>query len=123
MTAVDKFREIAAQAIAQDRVDSSAPDIIPFGAAMVELAQTHPADQSAFEAEFIALTKKAPPELLEFCMHALRWESLRSYFQERQKDAIATNDWRAEPFYRHLVEAFDDNWPDAADFYASYFRK
>jgi len=56
-------------------------------------------------------------------MHALRWEGLRQYFAQAQKEAIARNDWRVEPYCRHVLEAFDDNWEDANDFYAGYFHK
>lgn len=75
-----------------------------------------------FEAEFVASEGIAPLELLEFCMHALRWESLHTHFQNQQEAALARNDCRAEPYYRGILESFSDNWEDADDFYALYFR-
>jgi len=122
MNPITQFREIVAAAGKAFRPESGAPEIIPFGAALVELVRANPREREAFEREFMESTAVAPPELLEFCMHALRWESLRTVFRERQDAAIARNDWRSEPYYRHLLEAFDDEWEDATDFYAEYFR-
>lgn len=48
-------------------------------------------------------------------MHALRWNSLKHYFSQKQAEAIARNDWRAEPYFRHLVASFDDDWEDVLD--------
>jgi hypothetical protein len=123
MNAIEKFRQIASEATEAFKPESGAPEIIPYGAAIVQLVRSYPEQQKFFEAEFIALTKTAPPELLEFCMHALRWDSLHQYFKQRHNEAVSRNDWRAEPCYRHIVEAFEENWEDATDFYADYFKK
>ncbi|PZP90590.1 MAG: hypothetical protein DI587_38235 [Variovorax paradoxus] len=122
MEPLPEFREIVSTAVREFGPASGAPEIIPFGAALVSLARRNPELREQMEAEFIACLGHAPLELLEFCMHALRWENLKAYFQSQQSAAIAKDDWRAEPFYRSLVEAFDDDWEDARDFYTAYFR-
>jgi hypothetical protein len=122
MEPLREFREIVSTAAREFGPASGAPEIIPFGAALVSLARRNPELREQMEAEFIASIGSAPVELLEFCMHALRWENLMTYFKSQQVAAIARNDWRAEPFYRWLLEAFDDDWEDAKDFYAAYFR-
>ncbi len=122
MNAIARFREIVADARAAFGPFSGAPEIVPFGAALVKLIRAHPAEREAFEREFMVTTQQAPSELVEFCMHALRWESLRVHFEHCRREAVARNDWNSEPYYRHVSEAFSDEWPDAEDFYASYFR-
>jgi hypothetical protein len=122
MDTLSQFRKIVADASAAFGSAAGAPEIIPFGAALVDLVRAFPAEREAFEREFIANTRVAPPELMEFCMHALRWESLRQYFSNCQRKAISENDWRIELYFRHILEAFENEWADAEDFYASYFR-
>ena len=122
MKLIESFRKVVSDASTAFLPGSNADEIIPFGAELVRLARSDQALRSDLELEFIEAARAAPPELIEFCMHALRWHSLHAYFRQCQTDAIARNDWRAEPFYRHIVESFEDDWEDANDFYASYFR-
>lgn len=56
-------------------------------------------------------------------MHALRWPNVRKEYEARCRAAVARNDWRTEPVYRHYLEAFEPDWEDATDFYASYFGR
>jgi hypothetical protein len=121
VTPIERFRELVLAAAKAFLPESGADEIVPFGAALVELVRSNPSEQQHFEREFIASSEIAPPELLEFCMHALRWEPLRAHFVSQHRSAIERNDWRAEPYYRHLTEAFEDDWEDARTFYASYF--
>lgn len=123
MTPLQHFRRLVADAAQALKPDSSTAEIIPFGAELVELVRAHPNKQEEFEWEFISSIGVAPPELVEFCMHALRWKSLKEYFGQKQTEAITRNDWRAEPYFRHLLASFDDDWEDAKVFYAEYFSK
>lgn len=59
-----------------------------------------------------------PPELFEFCMHALKWRELHDSIENFN---AATNGIRARQFYMHILEAFSDKW-DCRDMY-SYFEK
>jgi hypothetical protein len=120
--AITRFREIIANGKAAFGPFSGAPEVVPFGAALVDLIRSFPAEREAFEREFKENVQGAPSELVEFCMHALRWESLRVHFEQCRQEAVSRSDWNSEPYYRHVLEAFDDEWPDAEDFYASYFR-
>lgn len=123
MTPSQEFQRVVADAARAFKPESGASEVIPFGAKLVELVLAHPDHRREFEREFISLTAVAPPELIEFCMHALRWESLKEYFSQKQGEAITRNDWRAEPYFRHIVASFDDEWEDAKTFYAEYFDK
>ena len=122
MKPIESFRKIVSEASTAFLPESNADEIIPFGAELVQLVRSESGLRSDFELEFIEAARTAPPELIEFCMHALRWDSLQAYFRQCQADAISRNDWRAEPFYRHIVDSFDGSWEDAEYFYASYFR-
>ena len=121
MSPIEQFRTVVSEATASYLPNSSAQEIVPFGAMLIKLIRSNPAMKALFEHEFIEMTSSAPPELIEFCMHALRWGSLRNYFAKQQSLALESNDWRVEPYYRHLLEAFEDEWEDAKYFYSAYF--
>jgi len=59
---------------------------------------------------------------VEVCMHALRWTNVKLAFEQHHREVVAQNDWRRESYYRHCLDAFEDEWEDANDFYASHFR-
>ena len=99
-----------------------ADEVLPHAVKALQLVRAHPELRSAFGEEFIRMSAYAPPEFIEICMHELRWPEVRDEFSRRQSLAIAENDWRAEPVFRGYLAAFEDDWTDADDFYASYFR-
>jgi hypothetical protein len=125
MDAIAAFREIVCRATDTEKSDPENWNLIPYAAELVATVHTYPQDQQAFEQEFISLVDDDSGPggpFLEFCMHALRWDSVRLAIEKRHEAAIDRRDFRKEPYYRHLLESFDDDWGDANDLYASYFR-
>jgi hypothetical protein len=123
MDALQSFRAVLSAAGRELGSTCGAPDAIPFASKLVELAEANPGLRTELANELRSQVGIAPLEVLEICMHALRWSELKEYFQERQRQAFESNDWRAEPYFRGLISAFDSDWPDASDFYASYFER
>jgi hypothetical protein len=119
---VDQVVQLARDAEAKLSVVFDAPEVLPFAIAALEIINDHSELRPAFELAFLEMPSYAPPEFVEVCMHALRWPRLKTEFEARQHAAVSRNDWRTEPIYRHYLEAFDDVWEDASDFYASYFQ-
>lgn len=123
MTPVEQVVQLAHDAEAKLSVSFNSPDVLPFAAAALELIAAHPSLQAEFESAFLEMPTYAPTEFVEVCMHALRWPNVQREFEARCRAAVARNDWRSEPVYRHYLEAFEPDWEDASDFYASYFAQ
>ncbi|MDP3655279.1 MAG: hypothetical protein Q8R67_26765 [Rhodoferax sp.] len=121
MTPVDQVIQLARDSEAKLSVSFDAPDVLPFASAALEIIAAHPELQKEFESAFLEMPPYAPTEFVEVCMHALRWSNVRQEYEARCRAAVARNDWRTEPVYRHYLEAFEPDWEDATDFYASYF--
>ena len=122
MTPVDQVVQLARDAAAKLSVSFDAPDALPFASAALEVIATHHELRAEFEAAFLEMPSYAPTEFVEVCMQALRWPNVQREFEARCRAAVARNDWRTEPVYRHYLEAFEPDWEDASDFYASYFE-
>lgn len=122
MTAVANLISLAKAAEAHIGTSFNAPDVLPYAADALTLIAANPDLRAEFESEFLAMHSYAPSEFVEVCMHALRWPDVRKEFEKRQREAIEKNDWRSEPVYRHYLEAFEDDWEDAKDFYAGFFK-
>ena len=123
MNPVEHVIRLAKEAEAKLRMSFDAPDVLPFAAAALEQVADHPELQAEFEQAFLEMPSYAPTEFVEVCMHALRWKRVKAEYERRCRAAVERNDWRTEPVYRHYLEAFEDDWEDADDFYASYFRR
>ncbi len=123
MDPILQFREIIDRAKVAERHDPIGWELARFGAEIVQLVRSHPKSQRSFEIEFISLVDSDPGgPFLEFCMHALRWRAVWAAIEQRHSAAIARNDFRAEPYYRYLLEAFREDWDDAKDVYRDYFK-
>ena len=114
----------------EPRLDGMAADldiVLPhrqrLAAAALEIIAAHPSLQAEFESAFLEMPMYAPSEFVEVCMHALRWPNVQREFEARCRAAVARNDWRSEPVYRHYLESFEPDWEDASDFCASYFEQ
>lgn len=55
----------------------------------------------------------APPELVAYCAHALRWPELKAAIE---KSISSTHDRRMLFVLRNILDAFDDDW-DQRDIY------
>ncbi|WPH20816.1 hypothetical protein [Variovorax paradoxus] len=122
MTPSEQVMELAKAAGLKLDETFNAPDVLPFTTEALTIIRSHPDLQATFEETFLNMTAVAPPEFVEVCMHALRWTTVKLAFEQRHREVVAQNDWRREPYYRHCLDAFEDKWEDANDFYASYFR-
>lgn len=121
MNPIEEVIQLARDAEVKLNESFNAPDVLPFAAAAISIIESHPSLQGEFEAAFLVMPSYAPSEFVEVCMHALRWPNLKLEFESRCGAAVKRNDWRVEPVYRHYLEAFEPDWEDATDFYASYF--
>ncbi len=99
-----------------------ADEVLPFAVEAIEVMRANPERTADFEREFLRMPGYAPPEFIEICMHA-RWQTVKTAFISAHSAAVASNDWRREPVYRSYLEAFEDDWDDASDFYADYFQR
>jgi hypothetical protein len=124
MEALQRFCEIVRRAVQAEQLDPYGWDVIAYGSELIDVARSNPLHQPAFEKEFISMVDSTRPggPFIEFCMHALRWDAVRSSIEQRHRAAIDRNDFRAEPYFRHMLESFNATWDDANDMYASYFR-
>src|SRR5688500_9494061 len=127
MSELDTFRQIVRDAVDAEQAAPCEWDLMRHGATLIDHVRAHPASRSEFAKEFVALvedeTFSPGAPFIEFCMHELRWNEVRAEIDRLHSQAIAKPDWRAEPYFRHLTEAFNEDWPDADDIYASYFRQ
>ena len=122
MSPIERVIQLAKEAEAKLSVSFNAPDVLPFATEALEIIAAHPELQIEFEQAFLEMPAYAPTEFVELCMHVLRWEAVKTEYELRCRAAVEHNDGRTEPVYRHYLEAFEDEWEDADDFYASYFR-
>jgi hypothetical protein len=51
-------------------------------------------------------------EVMMLVMHLLRWPEMKEWFEDKHRECIAAEDWRGEPVYRAILEAFADDWDD-----------
>lgn len=100
------------------------PDIIPYGRKLIEIIEKNESKTAEFEQIFIHIWEheQGPNELIAFCMHKLKWDSLQKYFRAKHEEALRNENWRAWHCLEDILDAFNDSWEDAQDFYAEYFN-
>jgi hypothetical protein len=77
------------------------------------------AELEACFVEIVQGTQRVPTEAVEFCMRTLRWPGVR----RAAADLLArTQDWRVKTAASHILEVYEDDWPDA-DLYELYRTK
>ena len=89
------------------------PDMEPFCLRIVELARAHPELRSEFSDGFKMIVhdhRLGDWEIILLCMHILRWPEIKDWADIRRRECIAMNDWRGEPVYRRILEAFEEDW-------------
>jgi hypothetical protein len=121
MAPVERVIELARAATSKIDETYDAPDVLSFTTEALEVIKAHPDLQAEFEGAFLDMSAYATTEFVEVCMHALRWPNVKREFERRHREAVAENNWRAEPVYRHYLDAFEDDWDVAHTFYAAYF--
>jgi hypothetical protein len=118
MAVVQKFYELAAEA---ERIDSEVFDepVEPAFEAVLFYVLSHPESRQSFVNAFLQLARdpqKGPPELVQYCMHALRWDEVR---RELVVWLEVEGSERVKHILRKLIMSFDDDWYDA-DAYARF---
>jgi hypothetical protein len=94
---------------------------------LLQLMRRHPDRRSEFVSELSNLIVHPAPgelilaqpgitEILECCMHDLRWPEIRSVLASIDVDG---QDLRSRRWAERVLEAFDDDW-DVADTYRKY---
>jgi hypothetical protein len=85
---------------------------------LLSLIEGSPERHEEFTNKLLALLDPAPNELqlgrpgivdiLEYCMHRLRWPEMREAMQRLVSTA---GDWRVSRAAERVLEAYDDEWP------------
>lgn len=91
-------------------------EIIPQCIEMVRIIQNHPDLRGEFVNAFKEMWHSADYgwEPIMFCMRVLCWKEIQEYFRDIHSQSIASNDFRAEPCVRGILEAYEEFW-DSAD--------
>lgn len=104
----------------------SASGVIPYGARILEVIEKHEDRRADFVQAFVEAIDKpdaCDKWLIQFCMHALRWPEAKEKFEEQCRKATEQNNWnRIQPLH-HILNSFEDEWDDAKDIYAEYFKR
>lgn len=113
-----KFFELSAEA---ERIDSEiiAEPVEPEFEAVLRHTLAHPESRKFFITAFLEMARDShlgPPELIQFCMHALRWEEVKIELAAWLEKETSE---RVRHILRKLLLAFDDDWYDA-DAYARF---
>ncbi|AIO43180.1 MULTISPECIES: hypothetical protein [Burkholderia] len=111
-TTIDEFFKLAAHAefIAENAMDQP---LEPALEVVLSFVQSHLDQRFEFATAFLDVLRdpeKGPPELVEYCMHELKWPEVREAIQ-------AWLDSERSERVRHVLRkqllAFDENWYDA----------
>lgn len=107
-----RFLELVAEVA---RVDEEMQQPIePFMGAVLDYVGQHPEFRSDFAEAFVEIAldpNLGPGELVEFCMHALRWSEVRDAFVA---DLETEKSERVRHWLRKMIASFDDDWNRAA---------
>jgi len=115
MKPIEEFFHLAREAELKSHSEDwrGDPDMEPFCLRIVELARAHPQLRSDFGEGFKKVVRDhtlGDWEIILLCMHILRWSEIKDWAEMRRRECIAKNDWRGEPVYRRILEAFEEDW-------------
>ncbi|MDX1353217.1 MAG: hypothetical protein R3254_09405 [Thiomicrorhabdus sp.] len=124
MNELERFKELARSAVTEVDRTGNISSIIPICSSMLEIIRSSDKSQKVFAELIIELWNSRSIEngVIEFCCHALKWPRLKDYFSNEFIKAKEESRWDDWQYLRHIVEAFEDDWEDAKDFYAAYFN-
>src|SRR4051812_17613415 len=97
---------------ASDKLDKALcpPDVEQEMAEFLHAALDHP-EEREFAANLL-MAPGSPWEFVQFCIHGLRWPELREFVSASlRKDQDNPRAWG---IWQELLEAFEDDWEDAA---------
>jgi hypothetical protein len=113
-----KFRSLVEAASKRWDATSGADELEPALLDILNFVKAHIESRSVLEDAFIELSrsKGVPVEILEFCMHELRWSKVRD---EVESAIRGSTDLREQQALERVLTAYSDDWEDA-DLYAYY---
>jgi hypothetical protein len=118
--AVVEFRRRVAEI--GERAEASSYDIRQFEHLLDDLLRfvlSHQEATSAFKAEFLRVLDSdelGAEEIVGFCMRSLRWPELQKGITERRDAVRVESAGRLRDkrrYWERLLEAFEDDWPNA----------
>lgn len=75
--------------------------------AALVLITNYPEMRSAFVQKFVEMIRTHDLELLEYCMHELRWPEVKAQLEVAAREA---DDFRARDCFTSALTAFTDRW-------------
>jgi hypothetical protein len=116
MNEIKQFEKICQEAIIEyERKSYNRPDLDKYGIQLLDLISQNHELKYDFEKAFIKLFQnyqKEAWELIPFCMHTLRWQSLEDFFTISLQQAKTARDFRTMPILDQILDSFNDNWED-----------
>lgn len=115
-----EFWKLVALAMSEWEERDGLNEIEPVLVDILFLAKKNPVHESELKSAFLELVhlKEMPVEILEFCMHDLRWPEIR---QEVEKVIAASADPRERSALERVLSAYAEDWEDL-DLY-KYYRE
>jgi hypothetical protein len=108
------FREAWDKLDAAVSLDEAEPQMV----ALLEEIKTHE-EHRAIALELFRnalLSRRSPWEMVQFCMHDLRWPEMRDWLEKRHDECDSIDEC---DFWVQQLDAFKDDWEDAV-FYHRY---
>ncbi len=121
MIAVDqasRVQELIRDASRVEVASSHAPDVVPFCKKILEIIHRHPSLKPLFEDVFLDSYRDFDNGYLvvQYCMHHLRWLSLRGVFEVRFEDAVKNEELHEISRTRYVLDSFETDWKDREQF-------
>lgn len=117
MVPIDEFYSLTLEADRALMSDTTRgdPELEPFCLRIVALTENYPELRSEFVQGFKTVVNNADRgawEIILLCMHILRWPEIREWAEASHVKCIQANDWRGEPVFRRIMDAYKDNWDE-----------
>lgn len=117
----EQLRQLLADAQQALEAASTTEEFELFFVKLLTFLKEHPearAEASQAFLRFMRCEPGAPQELIEFCMHELKWPEILDYGKHQ---LASEQDLRRRKFYEDIIEAYGREWR-GHDLYA-YYRK
>jgi hypothetical protein len=124
MNVISEFERLAREATIEVDETGNVSCIVPYCSEMLGLINNHVKMRPEFFESIKRLwhSKKIEGGVIELCCHVLQWQELKDYFVIAFNEAKKTESWNDWQKLSHVVQAIEQDWEDAKDFYASYFN-
>jgi hypothetical protein len=105
---LDEFDRLVREAdLLEDDILSPLQDREAVHEAALMLVTNHPEMRNEFVEKFGEILRKHDLEVLEYCMHELRWPEVRAQLEAAARDA---DDFRLRDIFTNALSAFSDRW-------------